>query len=109
AMNVSGSVNGSISDWFPAVNQAALPGTSTSTSTPATPTNMVLDPNPANTQCPYQSTTLCHIGLQWNKTVTDTGGAGAAVDVYTLLRERRIQGTGAAWAPDPTNGTNGMT
>jgi prepilin-type N-terminal cleavage/methylation domain-containing protein len=108
AMNVSLSVSGSISDWFPALNQMAIAGSSTSTSTPATPTNMVLDPNPANTQCPFGATTLCHIALQWNKTVTDTGGAGVAVDTYTLLRERRIQGIGAAWAPDLTNGTNGM-
>jgi prepilin-type N-terminal cleavage/methylation domain-containing protein len=108
AMNVSGNVNSSISDWYPAIGQAAQAGTATSTSTPVTPTGMALDPNSANTQCPVGSTNTCKIGLQWIKTVADTAGNPVAVDTYTLLRERRIQGSNGSFAPDPNNGAAGQ-
>src|SRR2546430_9613646 len=52
---------------------------------------------PIYTQCPYAATNVCHIALQWNKTISDTSGAGVAVDTYTLLRERRIQGANGSF------------
>jgi hypothetical protein len=106
AMNASNNINGSISDWYPALGQPAWPGQAISSSTPQTPTFMALDPNPSNTTCPKVNG-LCDIGLNWNRVTSDTNSNPVAVDVYTLFRERRIQGT-STWAPDTTLGANGL-
>lgn len=109
AMNASGSTADSISDWYPALNTSAFPGMAVSTSTPSTPSAMVLDPDPTKTVCPpLANGVYCKIALNWNKVTTDTGNAPVAVDTYTLFRERRLQGT-TTWAADTTLGAGGQT
>lgn len=104
AMNVSNTTADSISDWFPAINQAALGGMATSTRVPANPTGLVID----NTisACPFSGNN-CKIALSWNKVTTDSGGVGLAVDTYTIKRERRIQGT-VAYLADATFNVSGF-
>jgi prepilin-type N-terminal cleavage/methylation domain-containing protein len=103
AHNLSGAAADSISDWFPAVGSPAQGGIATGGSTPSDPNGLVIDT--ATTACPFAGN-LCKIGLHWNKTTTDTTGAGVGVDTYIIQRERRIQGD-PTFLLDVTYGTGG--
>jgi len=88
---MSGSVSGSISDWFPAINQTAI------SASPRAPAPRPRRPTWCWTrcrrtrQCPYAATNVCPHRAAVEQDHLDTSGAGVAVDTYTLLRERRIR------------------
>ena len=106
AMNYSNARADSISDWYPSISNAALPGIAASSRTPAAPVGLTIDT--ATSVCPVPPGNTCSIKLEWNKVTTDAAGVGLAVDTYTIRRERRIQGD-LTWLADATFDRSGFS